>query len=79
MGREGRPVNPAGADGLLNGSPALFGTQILAVLATWVYSAAVTFLLLKVLDAVMGLRVHADQEDEGLDVALHGESAYAGE
>jgi Amt family ammonium transporter len=33
--------------------------------------------LLKVLDATMGLRVSAEQEDEGLDVAEHGESAYA--
>ena len=72
-----KAVNAAGADGLLFGNAALFGTQLIAVLATWVYSAAVTFVLLKLLDATMGLRVNAEQEDEGLDVAEHGESAYA--
>jgi Amt family ammonium transporter len=72
-----KAVNAAGADGLFFGNAALFGTQVVAVLATWVYSAAVTFVLLKVLDLTMGLRVNPEQEDEGLDVAEHGESAYA--
>jgi Amt family ammonium transporter len=72
-----KAVNAAGADGLFFGNAALFGTQVIAVVATWVYSAAVTFVLLKVLDATMGLRVNAEQEDEGLDVAEHGERAYA--
>ena len=72
-----KAVNAAGADGLFFGNASLFGTQVIAVLATWIYSAAVTFVLLKVLDATMGLRVNAEQEDEGLDVAEHGESAYA--
>jgi Amt family ammonium transporter len=72
-----KAVNAAGADGLFFGNPALFGTQAVAVLATWAYSAAVTFGLLKILDLTMGLRVRAEQEDEGLDVAEHGESAYA--
>jgi Amt family ammonium transporter len=69
-------VNPAGADGLLFGNPRLFGTQLVAVAATWAYSIAVTFVLLKILDATMGLRVDEGQEDEGLDVSQHGESAY---
>jgi Amt family ammonium transporter len=72
-----KAVNAAGADGLFFGNAGLFGTQLVAVLATWVYSATVTFVLLKVLDATMGLRVNAAQEDEGLDVVEHGESAYA--
>ena len=69
-------INPAGNDGLFFGNPGLLGTQVIAVLATWIYAAVVTFVLLKVLDAVMGLRVDAQQEDEGLDVTQHGESAY---
>jgi ammonium transporter, Amt family len=69
-------VNPAGADGLFFGNPSLFGTQLLAVAATWAYSIGVTFVLLKILDATMGLRVEESQEDEGLDVSQHGESAY---
>ena len=47
------------------------------MLATWAYAAGVTYVLLKILDLTMGLRVNAEQEDEGLDVAEHGESAYA--
>jgi Amt family ammonium transporter len=69
-------VNPAGSNGLLFGNPSLLGTQVVAVAATWAYSIAVTFVLLKILDATMGLRVEESQEDEGLDVSQHGESAY---
>jgi Amt family ammonium transporter len=72
-----KAVNAAGADGLFFGGAALFRAQAVAVLATWVYSAAVTYALLRILDMTMGLRVRAEQEDEGLDVAEHGESAYA--
>jgi Amt family ammonium transporter len=72
-----KAVNAAGADGLFFGNASLFGAQLVAVAATWVYSAAVTYGLLKILDLTMGLRVNAEQEDEGLDVAEHGESAYA--
>jgi Amt family ammonium transporter len=70
-------INSAGADGLLHGNPKLLGIQALAVLITWVYSAVVTFVVLKVLDAVMGLRVSTDGEDAGLDVDQHRESAYS--
>jgi Amt family ammonium transporter len=72
-----KAVNAAGADGLFFGNASLFGAQVVAVAATWVYSAAVTYGLLTILDLTMGLRVNAEQEDEGLDVAEHGESAYA--
>jgi ammonium transporter, Amt family len=72
-----KAINAAGADGLFFGNASLFGAQAVAVLATWAYAAAVTYGLLKVLDVTMGLRVNAEQEDEGLDVAEHGESAYA--
>jgi Amt family ammonium transporter len=70
-------VNPAGFDGLLHGNPKQLGIQALAVLITWVYSAVITFVLLKVIDAVMGLRVTADGEEAGLDVDQHRESAYS--
>jgi Amt family ammonium transporter len=71
-----KTINPAGYDGLLHGNPRQLGIQALAVLVTWVYSAVVTFVLLKVLDAVMGLRVSEQGEDAGLDVDQHQESAY---
>ena len=71
-----KAINAAGNDGLFFGNPALFGTQVIAVVATWVYAATVTFLLLKALDAVMGLRVDVEEEETGLDITQHGESAY---
>jgi Amt family ammonium transporter len=69
-------INPAGNDGLLFGNPAQFGTQAIGVLVTMVYSIAVTFILLKVLDALMGLRVSDEEEVVGLDITQHEESAY---
>ncbi len=50
--------------------------QLYAVIATIVYCAIVTFVILKVVDAIIGLRVDEDQETEGLDLALHGERGY---
>jgi ammonium transporter, Amt family len=50
--------------------------QAIGAGVTAVYSVAVTFVLLKVLDATMGLRVEEDVEREGLDVNLHGEQGY---
>ncbi len=50
--------------------------QAVAVLATIVYDALVTFVLLKAIDAIIGLRVSADEETEGLDIVLHDERAY---
>lgn len=69
-------VNPAGADGLIYGGFSLFNVQVLAIGVTWLYAAAVTAVILKVLDALMGLRVKAEEEVTGLDLTLHGESGY---
>ena len=69
-------VNSAGADGLLAGNPALLVSQAVAVLATAVYAFVVTVVLLKVLDALMGLRVRKEEEIIGLDLTQHGEEAY---
>jgi Amt family ammonium transporter len=69
--------NAAGADGLFTHNPRFFVVQVIAVLATLLYSVTVTFVLLKVLDKTVGLRVHSDVEREGLDVNLHGEEGYA--
>jgi Amt family ammonium transporter len=52
------------------------GAQFVGVAATIVYTFAVSFVILKVLDAVMGLRVNEEQEEEGLDIALHDERGY---
>lgn len=70
-------VNPAGADGLLRGNPALLGKQIVAVVACGGAAAIGTFLILKLVSIVTPLRVSDEEEAIGLDVAIHGESAYA--
>lgn len=55
------------------GSFAQVGIQLQSVLITIVYCAIVTYIILKLIDMVMGLRVSEEQEREGLDLALHGE------
>lgn len=55
------------------GSFAQFMIQLYAVAATFVFTAVMTFVLLKVVDVIVGLRVSEEEEREGLDVALHGE------
>jgi Amt family ammonium transporter len=69
-------INPDGADGLLFGNPSLFLTQIEAVLATVIFVFVITFIILKVVDRTVGLRVDAQAEFVGLDHAIHGESGY---
>jgi Amt family ammonium transporter len=58
------------------GGLGLLGKQAVAVAAAGAWAAVVTFVLLKVLDLTVGLRVDAETESDGLDGALHGESAY---
>lgn len=72
-----KAVNPAGNDGLLYGNPELLLTQLIAVLVVAAYAAAVTFLLLKIIDATLGIRVSEADETQGLDASLHGETAYS--
>jgi len=69
-------INAAGADGLIFGNPGLVLKQLIAVAAVFVYSLLVTSIILKVLDATMGIRVTDEHEVEGLDVSQHGEKAY---
>ncbi len=71
-----RAVNPEGGDGLLAGNPMLLAKQVAAVLIVGAYSAAVTWVLLKLVDRLVGLRVSEDDEREGLDETQHGESGY---
>lgn len=69
-------VNPAGADGLLAGNPRLLLVHLLAVVACAAYSGVVTFIILKVINVFVKLRTTHEHENEGLDLSLHGESAY---
>lgn len=68
-------INSAGNNGLLFGNPAQLWTQILAVVVTLTYSFVVTFILLKILTP-LGLRVSSKDEEQGLDMAVHGEEGY---
>jgi len=72
-----KAVNPDGADGLFFGNPGQLGIQAIAVLATWVFAFVGTFILLKIVDAIMGLRVSQDEEQVGIDLSQHDENAYA--
>jgi Amt family ammonium transporter len=70
-------VNSGGANGLLHGNPSQLGVQFIAVAATWIYAFAVTFILAKVVDSLLGLRVREEEEEVGLDISQHGEWAYS--
>ncbi len=70
-------VNSAGADGLLSGGGlALIGKQFVGVGATIAFSFTVSFIILKLLDITMGIRVDVDTEAGGLDLAEHAETGY---
>jgi ammonium transporter, Amt family len=71
-----KAVNSAGADGLFFGNPAQLGIQIVAVAVTLVYCFLGAYILLKIVDAVVGLRVAEEDELAGLDLSQHGETAY---
>ncbi len=65
-----------GTAGLIEGNAGQVLVQLEGILATIVYSGIATFVILKVIDAIMGLRVDEDAEVEGLDISLHGESVH---
>ena len=65
-----------GTAGLLEGNGGQVLTQVYAVAITVAYTAVVSYILLKLVDLVMGLRVTAEEEREGLDLALHGETIH---
>ncbi|HYY78585.1 MAG TPA: ammonium transporter [Actinomycetes bacterium] len=71
-------VNSAGGDGLLSGGGlALLGKQAVAVVTTIAFSFTLSFLLLKLVDRVVGLRVSEEEELSGLDLSQHEEAGYA--
>ena len=58
------------------GNPNLLIGQIVAVFITIVFAAAGSFILLKGIDAIIGIRVRLESEQRGLDVSEHGEEGY---
>lgn len=69
-------INAGGANGLFYGNAKLFFVQLIAVGATIVYGFIATYIILKVLEATMGLRVTQEEEVMGLDITQHGEEGY---
>ncbi len=72
-----KAINSAGNNGLFFGNSSLLGIQALSVVSAWIYSFAVTLIILKVLDWTMGLRVMDEHEVDGLDLSQHGEVGYS--
>jgi Amt family ammonium transporter len=70
-------VNSAGANGLFFGNPAQLGIQFVAVMTTLLYSFVVSWILLKIIDAIFGLRVDKADEIAGLDLTEHQEAGYS--
>jgi Amt family ammonium transporter len=62
--------------GLIDGNAGQVVTQLLAVGATIAYAVVATFIIIKVVDVILGIRVPKAQEEAGLDLAVHGEVAY---
>lgn len=71
-----KAINAAGSNGALFGNPGLVWTQLIAVSATAAYAFVATFILLKVINYLTALRVSKKEEDQGLDLAVHGEAGY---
>ena len=71
-------VNSLGADGLFAGGGSdLLVDQLVAMGATIVYSGVVSYVLAQLIDKTIGLRATPDEEELGLDLALHAEQAYS--
>jgi len=69
-------VNPQGANGLFFGNPKQFIIQALTVLVTIAYTFVVTFVIYKLVDLLIGVRVKEEEELMGLDLTQHHERAY---
>jgi Amt family ammonium transporter len=69
-------INPAAADGLWYGNTKLFLIQLVAVLVTVAYTFVVTFIIYKLVDLVIGVRIADEEEAMGLDLTQHNERAY---
>ncbi len=65
-----------GKTGLLEGNTQQFINNILGVALTWVFAGIATFIIVKIVDVTVGLRVDESEEDRGLDITQHGEEAY---
>ena len=69
-------INSAGKGWLADGNGAQMLYQFIDVAAVFIYCAIGTFIILKVIDMIVGLRVSPEVEVEGLDINLHGETVH---
>jgi len=69
-------VNAAGGNGLFAGNPGQISVQLLAIVVTIVFSFVGTYIIAKLLNVSVGLRVPPMEEEVGLDISSHGERAY---
>jgi ammonium transporter, Amt family len=72
-----KAINAAGADGFFFGNAGQFGIQAITVCAVALFSMIGTWIILKVVDSVVGLRVSPEDEATGLDLSQHNERAYS--
>jgi ammonium transporter, Amt family len=70
-------INPAGADGLFFGNPGQLLIQLATIGASLAFVMVGTFILLKLIDWTIGLRIDAEEEERGLDLSQHEERAYS--
>jgi Amt family ammonium transporter len=71
-------VNPHGANGLFYGNGKQFLIQLAGAAAVWVFAFGMTWIIGKLIDVTIGLRVSETEESVGLDISQHGERAYGG-
>ena len=71
-----KTINSGAADGLFYGNPKQFLVQTITVIVAMVFSAIGTFVLFKIVDAIVGLRVCKNDEYIGLDLTQHHEAGY---
>ena len=71
-------INPGGPNGLFFGNPAQLGIQALAVVIVAAFSFVGSYVILRLINLGMPLRVSPQDEDAGLDLSQHGEEAYGG-
>jgi Amt family ammonium transporter len=70
-------INPDAANGLFFGNPVQLWIQFVSVVATMIFAFVMTLIILKMVDAVVGLRVPDEDEERGIDISLHNETGYS--
>lgn len=69
-------INPDITGGLVDGNAGLLMAEIISIVAVTAYSAIISFVILKLISLVMPVRATEEEEEDGLDYSLHGETAY---